>query len=270
MGKDTSQEVESGRFFNSSEVALSRKVAVIGAEVAKKLYPNRDPLEEEIIVAETRLKVVGVLKSKGAGLVGGVIDSHILIPISVAQNIFGVSNLQAIMVRFSDQNRLEETKYKIKNTLLRSLKDDDFSIINQGSILSTISSILNVLSLALGGIAAISLLVGGIGIMNIMLVSVTERTREIGIRKSVGATNEDILIQFLIEAVFLSLVGGIIGVIFGLLGTMAVSKLINANAFSWWSIFLALGVSSLVGIIFGVTPAAKAARLDPVEALRYE
>ena len=154
--------------------------------------------------------------------------------------------------------------------LLKSLKPEDFTVINQGTLLTSISAILNVVTIALGGIAAISLLVGGIGIMNIMLVSVTERTREIGIRKSVGAQNSDILVQFLIEAIFLSLVGGSIGIIMGVAVTMLVGKLIAANAFSWWSIFLAIGVSSLVGIIFGVAPAYKASKLDPVEALRYE
>lgn len=262
--------VESGRLFNASEVSSGRKVAVLGPEVVKKLYPNKDPISQEIIVADTKFKVIGVLESRGAGVFGGAADSTVYVPISVAQKLFGVENLQVIMVEFADKDSLEEAKYKIKNLLLKSLKEEDFSVLNQASILSTISSILSVLTLALGGIAAISLLVGGIGIMNIMLVSVTERTREIGVRKAVGAKKGDILTQFIFEAVFLSLVGGTIGTILGILGATLVGKLLSAQALSLWSVFLALGVSSAVGVIFGVAPAAKAANLDPVEALRYE
>jgi ABC-type antimicrobial peptide transport system permease subunit len=262
--------VKEGRFFNSSEVAANRKVAVIGPEVAEKLYGNQEALGKEIIISDARFKVVGILDNLGAGMIGGGMDKSAYIPITTAQNIFGMENLQSIMIKFADSDSLDETKYKVKNLLLKTLKEDDFSLINQGALLSTITSIMGVLTAALGGIAAISLLVGGIGIMNIMLVSVTERTREIGIRKAVGAKNSDILTQFLAEAVFLSLVGGLIGTFLGVLATMVVGKLISANAFSWWSIALALGVSSLVGIIFGVAPAAKASKLDPVEALRYE
>lgn len=262
--------VKRGRFFNSSEVAANRKVAVIGPKVAEKLYGNQDALGKEIIISDTRFKVVGILDNLGAGMIGGEMDKSAYIPITTVQNVFGLENLQSIMVKFSDNSRLDETKYKVKNLLLKTLKEDDFSLINQGTLLSTITSIMGVLTAALGGIAAISLLVGGIGIMNIMLVSVTERTREIGIRKAVGANNSDILTQFLVEAVFLSLVGGLIGTFLGILATMIVGKLISASAFSFWSIALALGVSSFVGIIFGVAPAAKAAKLDPVEALRYE
>lgn len=265
-----SLNIKDGRIFNSSEVGSTRKVAVLGPEVAMRLYGNNSPLGEEVIVNDSRFRVIGVLESRGAGMFGGAIDSAVYIPITCAQQIFGTENLQAIMIKFKDKDNLDEVKYKVKSYLLRTLKEDDFSMVNQGAILSTISSILNVLTLALGGIAAISLLVGGIGIMNIMLVSVTERTREIGIRKSVGAKNSDILAQFLVEAVFLSLVGGGVGVFLGILGTVVVGKLISANAFSWWSLFLALGVSAGVGIIFGVAPAAKAAKLDPVESLRYE
>lgn len=265
-----SLQTDLGRLFNNADVSSSRRVAVIGPEVEKKLYGDSDSVGKEIILSGTRFTVIGVLASKGAGIAGGQFDSSVYIPMTVAKSVFGVENYQTIMVKFSDKERLEETKFKVKNLLLKTLKEDDFSVINQSSILSTISSILSVITIALGGIAAISLLVGGIGIMNIMLVSVTERTREIGIRKSVGATNSDILSQFLIEAVFLSVVGGAIGMILGIFGAIIIGKLISANALTWWSIILALGVSSTIGIVFGVAPAAKAAKLDPVEALRYE
>jgi len=266
----TSLEIVKGRFFNLNDVSNNRKVAVIGSEVVNKFFSTTDPLEKEIIVSEARLRVVGTLATKGGGLFGGAADSTVYVPITVAQSIFGTNSLQTIIIKFSDQSKLNEVKLKVSTYLLKRLKQDDFSLVNQASILSTISSILNVLTIALGGIAAISLLVGGIGIMNIMLVSVTERTREIGIRKSVGARNKDILAQFIVEAVFLSLVGGIIGTILGIFGALAIGRLISANAITIWSIVLALGVSSAVGIIFGVAPAAKAARMNPVEALRYE
>ncbi|HUV71812.1 MAG TPA: ABC transporter permease [Clostridia bacterium] len=263
-------KMKEGRFFNTSEVITSRQVAVIGAKVAEELYQNKESLGEEIIISDSRFKVIGVLESMGTGMIGGEMDKVVFIPYTASQKVFDIDSLQTIMVKFSDKDRYDEAKFKIKSLLLRTLDEEDFSIINQGSILSTISSILQVLTVALGGIAAISLLVGGIGIMNIMLVSVTERTREIGVRKAVGAKNTDILGQFLAEAVFLSLVGGLVGVALGVLGALVVSQLISASAFSWWSVLLALGVSCLVGIVFGVMPAAKAAKLDPVEALRYE
>lgn len=263
-------KMNQGRFFNRSDINGAKNVAVIGSEVVQKLFDGKDPIGEELTIADSRFKVIGTLESRGGGIMGATADRVALVPITAAQKLSDSKNLQTILIKVEDKNRMDEAKYKIKNQLLKVLKEDDFSVVSQESILSTISSILGVLTTALGCIAAISLLVGGIGIMNIMLVSVTERTREIGIRKAVGATNRDILMQFLAEAVFLSLVGGLIGVFLGYLGTLVVSRLLSANAFSWWSILLALGVSSLVGVIFGVAPAAKASRLDPVEALRYE
>ena len=149
------------------------------------------------------------------------------------------------------------------------MEEEDFTVMDSKDLLSTISSILSVLTIALGGIAAISLVVGGIGIMNIMLVSVTERTKEIGLRKAIGAKQKDILRQFLIEAVFLSIVGGTIGIVLGSLGSLALGKFLK-TAITLWSVILAFSVSAIIGIIFGVAPAAKAAKLDPIEALRYE
>ena len=157
----------------------------------------------------------------------------------------------------------------IKKELGKRLNEDEFSVIDSANLIQTINQVLGALTLALGGIAAISLLVGGVGIMNIMLVSVTERTREIGLRKAVGAKPSDILYQFLIEAVVLSLGGGIIGVILGSLGAFAMSSFIETTV-TWWSVLLSFGVSAVVGIVFGVAPAARASKLDPIEALKYE
>ena len=174
-----------------------------------------------------------------------------------------------IFIEVSDDKSVTEAKKDAEKILLRRLKDDEFSVVEQTQLLETINQFLGVITAALGGIASISLLVGGIGIMNIMLVSVTERTREIGLRKAIGATPNAILIQFLIEAVILSLVGGGIGIALGALGSLALNQFIQ-TAVSFWSVALAFGFSALVGVVFGVAPAIRAARLNPIDALRYE
>jgi putative ABC transport system permease protein len=174
-----------------------------------------------------------------------------------------------LLIQAADQNHVSEAADIAKKTLLKHLKDDEFTVMEQKELLNTINQMLSVLTVALGGIASISLLVGGIGIMNIMLVSVTERTREIGLRKAVGATPTAILLQFLIEAVILSLVGGSIGIAIGALGSLALSQFIQSSV-TLWSVMLAFGFSSLVGIVFGIAPAIRAAKLNPIDALRYE
>ena len=174
-----------------------------------------------------------------------------------------------LLIEAQDQSTVSQASADVKRILLKRLKEDDFTVLEQTELLNTITQFLGVITVALGGIAAISLLVGGIGIMNIMLVTVTERTREIGLRKAVGATPNDILIQFLIEAIMLSLVGGLIGITLGFLGSMALRQFIQTSV-SLWSVALASGFSALIGIVFGVAPAIRASRLDPIEALRYE
>ncbi|CAN5197517.1 hypothetical protein BH09PAT1_BH09PAT1_2520 [soil metagenome] len=192
-----------------------------------------------------------------------------VIPITSAQRQFGVTNVNSIYISALKPELVTLVQKKAKSVLLTKLTEDDFTLQTQEQTLSTVSSITGVLTVALGGIAAISLLVGGIGVMNIMLVSVTERTKEIGLRKALGARRADILKQFLIEAIMLSLTGGLIGIAAGV-GASYLISLFFISQVTWWSVFLAFFFSVAVGIIFGITPAIRASKLSPIEALRYE
>jgi len=262
-------KIAQGKFFSKADVDQKRKVAVIGTTIKKNLFPNLDPLGKRITIGEERYEVIGVTKELGALGGSNDLDNAAFIPITCAQSQFGMTNVMYIVARARDKSSIEEAKSQIKRFLLKNLTQDDFTIMDQASLLSSINQILGVLTIALGGIAAISLLVGGIGIMNIMLVSVTERTHEIGLRKAVGAKSTDILLQFLAEAVTLCLIGGSIGVGLGFGGSLIAKNWIPAFVPAW-AVALAFGFSAFVGILFGVAPAYKAARLDPIEALRYE
>lgn len=259
-----------GRGIMRADVNRSRKVAVIGPIVKEKLFDNNDPMGKKILVGDRRYEVIGVTESIGSGLFGGGDpDNNVYIPITSAMDQFGLDNVQVISVKVKDKNDIDEGKALIKKFMLRKLDEDDFSVVDMSSMLEAINSILGVLTITLGGIAGISLLVGGIGIMNIMLVSVTERTKEIGLRKAVGAKSSDILLQFLTEAVVLCLLGGALGITLGYLGSLIATKFIPAVV-PLWAVLLAFGFSATVGIVFGVAPAYKASKLDPIEALRYE
>lgn len=261
---------ESGDIIRQNDVERSRKVIVLGDKPAKDLFGDTDPVGSYVTMAGVRYLVKGKLVAKGsAGAMGANIDDHVFLPYTTALRQFNQTNPYMIAVKTYSQDDIEQAAVDIKRLLLRRLKDDDFTIMKQTDLLNTITQFLSAITGALGGIAAISLLVGGIGIMNIMLVSVTERTREIGLRKAVGATSRDILIQFLIEAIILSLTGGLIGILLGTLGSLALQTVIKTSV-TWWSVALAAGFSTLIGVIFGVTPAIRASRLDPIEALRYE
>lgn len=257
-----------GRFIINSDVASSKKIAVIGPSVRDKLFNKKSPIGKEIRLGESRFKVVGVVEKKGGGF-GIDIDNAVYIPITAAQKLLNINNLQVIEVKADSKENIGSATRIVKNFFKKNLKEDEFSVVDQGELLKTIGSILSVLTVALGGIAAISLLVGGIGIMNIMLVSVTERTHEIGLRKAVGATPQNIAIQFLIEAVVLSLVGGMLGILIGIGGSLIINIVLKTQV-TLWSIIIAFTVSSFVGIVFGVTPAIRASRLNPIDALRYE
>ncbi len=197
------------------------------------------------------------------------IDNFVAIPITSAQRLNGTNTVQALNIKVRSKEEIPDAIALTKRYLGKQLKKDEFSVLDQASLVSSINSILGIVTAALGGIAAISLVVGGIGIMNIMLVSVTERTKEIGLRKAIGATPSNILTQFLIEAVVLSLVGGGIGIALGFGGSLIIQQYFPAQV-TFWSVALAFGVSSAVGIVFGVAPAIRASRLQPIEALRYE
>lgn len=262
---------EYGRMITQNDVERSRKVVVLGNKPYEDLFEEGDdPLGNTITINDVQYEVVGVLDKKGSGgAFGGEIDNHAFIPLTTAFRQFDQTKPYAIIVKASSQESVPEASAVVKQTLLKRLKKDDFTVLEQTELLNTIQQFLAVITTALGGIAAISLLVGGIGIMNIMLVSVTERTREIGLRKAVGATPKDILVQFLIESVFLSLVGGSIGIALGAVGSFALSRFIQTFV-TGWSILIAFSFSAFVGIVFGVAPAIRAARLDPIESLRYE
>lgn len=263
-------KAEKGRFFQPNEVEAGKRVVVLGEGIASELFEETSPLKREVTLESLRFKVIGVAEKKGQG--GGLgfnIDEFVYIPLHTAEKLFEEQKYNAIIIQVTSEETIDKVKSEVKKTLSLRLDEDEFSVADQREVLLTITNILGIFSLALAGIAAISLIVGGIGIMNIMLVAVTERTREIGLRKAVGATPFDIMTQFLIESVCLSIGGGVIGVVLGIGESFFLNRFFPATV-TPWSIFLAFFVSALVGIIFGVGPAAKAARLDPIEALRYE
>jgi putative ABC transport system permease protein len=272
-------KLSAGRFFSSGEDASKSRVAVIGPEVLKNLGVESPYaiLDQPIRIRGIQFTVVGVLQSKGQSQPWMNPDDQILIPLQTARyRVIGSERLRSISVLSPTEEQIPETMAEIEKVLRREHKlmpgrPNDFTIRNQADFLSTFAETTQVFTYLLSGIAAVSLLVGGIGIMNIMLVSVTERTREIGVRKALGATRWNILFQFLIEAVVLCLLGGLIGIS---LGAGIASWL--SNAFQWntdvsyASVVLAFGFSAVVGVLFGVWPARRAAKLDPILALRYE
>ena len=257
-----------GTFFTQSQERSGSKVAVIGQTVVNKLFPGTNPIGQRITVGSARYTVIGVVAKRGS-VFGLDQDNVVGIPITVALRQFGITNISTIYIRAKEPTLVPYVEKQATTILLQRLTSDDFNLQTQESALSTVNNITNILSAALGGIAAISLLVGGIGVANIMLVSVTERTREIGLRKALGAQRNDILKQFLLEAVILSVSGGLVGIGLGLLASFALS-LIFVSSVTPWSIFLAFSFSVLVGVIFGMAPALKASKLSPIEALRYE
>ncbi|OGD63874.1 hypothetical protein A2160_01415 [Candidatus Beckwithbacteria bacterium RBG_13_42_9] len=263
---------EKGRLLTDEDVDKNSRVALIGKEVQDKFFAGIDPIDKSILVQSTAYKVVGVFKPKGgggAGIAGASIDNQVLIPLSTAQKQFNQDKFTMLIISVANKDEIKNAKEKIEKELLKRHEKDDFSVMGPEDLLNTINQILGVLTAGLGGIAAISLLVGGIGIMNIMFVSVTERTKEIGLRKALGATPKDILVQFVVEAVSVSLIGGTIGILIAILGSLALSQFISSQV-TPMAVGLAFGFSSLIGIVFGVAPAAKAAKLDPITALRYE
>ena len=266
-----------GRFISSKNVENRERVAVVGQTVVKNLFAGDDPVGKEIRVKNIPFRVIGVLNSKGNGTMGNDQDDVIFIPYTTAmERVEGVDYLRMVYVVASDDNGIDRLQSDIENLLRvrHSIKDtnlDDFNIQNMKSIMETMEQTTGTLTLFLGAVAAISLVVGGIGIMNIMLVSVTERTREIGIRKALGATYFVIVTQFLIEAVVISLMGGLIGIALGI----GASKLIGlasgmSTVISVPTIILSFAFSMAIGLVFGIYPARKAAKLNPIDALHYE
>ena len=261
--------VSTGRMISDSDNRSGRNVVDIGPGLVDDLFGGGNPIGKQVTMGGQKFQVVGVLSKIGSGGFGVDVNSFVVLPVTTAQKLFGMKSIQAIGVKAKDKDSIPAAINQVKKELGKHLKEDDFSVIDSSSLVATINQILGVVTLALGGIAAISLIVGGVGIMNIMLVSVTERTREIGLRKAVGAKPQDILVQFLIESVTLSVAGGGLGVLIGFLGSLAINHFI-ATTVTFWSVALAFGVSAAIGIVFGVAPAARASKLNPIEALKYE
>lgn len=257
-----------GEFFSDSDIVSAKRVIVLGANVAEDYFSQASPVGERLTVDDFRFTVLGVLEKKG-GLGQSNLDDQAIIPITTAQRLFDKESLNFIYVKIKSPELVDLAIPKIQSVLEKRLDEDEFTLVDQKEILKSVGNILNTITLALSGIAAISLVVGGVGIMNIMLVSVTERTREIGLRKALGATPKIILLQFLIESILLSVGGGIIGISIGVLGSLVMGRFMTTTI-TLWSILLAFGVSVAVGIIFGVMPARRASRLNPIDALRYE
>ncbi len=268
--------VETGSFINESDERATKRVAVLGVNVVAELFGEGAAVGQTIKIKNVHFKVIGIMEEKGQSGFQNL-DDQIFIPLSAAQKrLFGAKHLSTISIQASSEAVMDQASTDIEALLLKRHKIDnaeeaDFRIRNQAEILDTIGQVTGILTTLLGGVAAISLLVGGIGIMNIMLVSVTERTREIGLRKAVGAKKRDILAQFLIEAVLLSLFGGAIGLGLGWAGSVLIARIGGwPSIISLNSVLLAFFFAVAIGIFFGVWPARRASNLNPIEALRFE
>lgn len=276
-------EVEKGRFFSGEEERSLARVAVLGSTVAAELFGASEPVGQQIKFKNHTFEVIGVMKERGTVAFQNY-DDQIFIPISTMQKIIlGVNHIGLIRAKVDQEENVGQAIADIEATLRerhdiidRSGASDDFTVRSAAAALDSLTTITNALRYFLASMAALSLIVGGIGIMNIMLISVRERTREIGLRKAIGATNADILNQFLIETVVITLLGGAIGIVGGSLISTLIALIARTLDYDWelvispFSIILGLAVSMLVGLVFGLYPASKASKLEPVEALRYE
>jgi len=269
--------LSSGRLFNDSELRAGRAVCVLGETVRRELFGRQDPLGQKVRLANIACQVIGLLQTKGQSTMGSDQDDLVILPLRTFQRrIAGNQDITLIMVSVKDGASTQKVEQDLTRLLrerrhISAIEEDNFSVTDMKEIAKMLSGTTQVLTMLLGAVAAVSLLVGGIGIMNIMLVSVTERTREIGIRLAIGALEREVLMQFLVEAVVLSSLGGIIGIVLAVAGSVVLADLMQVPyVFNAKIIIIAFIFSAAVGVIFGYFPARKAARLDPIDALRHE
>ena len=271
-------QLTSGTFISDRDISSMTKVVVLGPQVVTDLFgEGANPVGQSVRINRLTFQVIGVSQSKGGGGFGGNQDDIIVVPLSTAQKqLFGVEFIGSISIQVENKEQMDTVRDEVGYLLLsrhriQNPQNADFTIFSQVDILGAAQQVTSTFTALLSGIAAISLLVGGIGIMNIMLVTVTERTREIGLRKALGAKKKIITTQFLLEAILVTFIGGLIGMVLGILISYSISRLINLPfTLSLSSILLAVGVSAGIGILFGWYPAKKASNLQPIEALRYE
>jgi putative ABC transport system permease protein len=273
---NNAENADRGHVLTKTDIASHARVVVIGQDIVDELFPFEDPIGKEIKIVGTKFRVIGTLENMGTRTFGGSTNNRAVIPITTFEDIFGGHRSVYLTVMAIDTYRLEEAKEQVIGTLRRLRKvppgaDNDFGIWSNDSLSESFQNTADMIKLVAAFLGMISLLVGSIGVMNIMLVTVTERTREIGIRKAVGANRRTILLQFLNESVFLCLIGGTFGVILGFLAALIISLLFSIPfAIPVWVVIAALAVTSIVGLFAGIYPAAKASKLDPINALRYE
>ncbi len=267
--KIRSHDLYAGRFFTAVEVEIARPVVVIGWQVMQDLFAGRDPVGKYIFIEEEPFEIVGVLEEKGENLGEGV-DRMMFVPITVAQRRRGTDRVDEVLLKASSQDTVEAVQLTVERIYEARYGENTVYIWTQQSMLEQLQESTRTMTLMLGAIAGVSLLVGGIGVMNIMLVAVSERTREIGLRKALGARQSQVLLQFLFESAFLCSLGGLAGVILGLGGSELVAKFGPKTSVSPASIAVAFAFAVLVGFVFGVYPASRAAKLEPVEALRSD
>lgn len=262
-------DLSRGEYFSASDVASGRRLTILGDTVAAELFPGRDPLGESVRIAGLQFRVVGVLTQLGS-VFGPDRDAQVYIPISVAQRMYG-QHVDGIFVRAQSREEIDVDAETVRAVLEKQLGEEGFTVVSQKDLIGVVGRVLELLTLLLAAIAGVSLLVGGVGVSNVMLVGVSERTREIGLRKAMGARTREITLQFLTEAIVLTGVGGVSGIVLGIGTALVVNRYSPLPAvITAWSVALAFGVSVAVGLIFGVWPAHRAGRLDPLVALRHD